>query len=293
MRKRAGRSLGTAALAGKPIASVVIPAHNESAVIGRTLDSLADGSAAGKLDIIVVANACTDGTAQIASREGVRVLETPISGKAHALRIGDEACAAFPRIYLDADVVLTGEDVQQLIAPLGRNGVLAASPTPRWNLASASWIMRHVHKVHDALVAPSRGLAGVGVYVLGEAGHARAFPIPEVVISDDEWVERSFYPNERVVVTSARCVVRPATNVSAHLRRRVRVRLGNRQLDSLGKPAQSDRLRLKSLGRLVTQRKVSVLDAACYLGVLTADRLMTRRQRDGDIAWSTDPSSRS
>ena len=73
--------------------------------------------------------------------------------------------------------------------------------------------MRRVHKVHDVLVAPSRGLAGVGVYVLGEAGHARAFPIPEVVISDDEWVERSFAPNERVVVASASSVVRPATNV--------------------------------------------------------------------------------
>ena len=53
-------------------------------------------------------------------------------------------------------------------------------------------------------------------------------------------------------------VVRPARTLRAHIRRRVRVRQGNRQLDSLGMPAQEGRLRLgRSVGWWPTVRKPS------------------------------------
>ncbi len=275
-----------------PIASVVIPAHNESAVIGHTLESLLEGARPGEFEVVVVANACRDDTAQIASRMGARVIETPIGGKPHALRLGDESCATFPRVYLDADISLTAESVRELVAALSRDHALAASPRPQWDLGQATWVMRRVHRVHDVLVAPSRGLAGVGVYVLSEAGHARAFPVPDIVC-DDEWVERSFDPTERVVVTSASSVVRPATNVRDHLRRRVRVRRGNRELDALGKVARHERLSLASLYRAVAHRDATALAAACYLGVMTVDRVVTRAQRSNEIEWATDASSRS
>ncbi len=44
-----------------PRASVVIPAHNEEHVIGRCLDRLAQ-SASSELEVVVVANGCTDRT---------------------------------------------------------------------------------------------------------------------------------------------------------------------------------------------------------------------------------------
>ena len=59
-----------------PLASVVIPAHNEEAVLGRCLRVLLAGSTPGELDVVVVANACTDRTAEIAREAGVRVVET-------------------------------------------------------------------------------------------------------------------------------------------------------------------------------------------------------------------------
>ncbi|MFL6143617.1 MAG: glycosyltransferase [Labedaea sp.] len=276
----------------KPVASVVVPAHDEEAVLGRCLDVLLAGARPGELDVVVVANACTDRTAAVAQRPGVRVLSTSKPGKANAIRLGDAECVTFPRVYLDADVELSAGSVRALAAALGRPGVLAGAPVPDWDLAGASWLARRVHRVHERLIGPSRGLAGAGVYVLGAEGHARAFPLPDL-ISDDGWVHRSFTAAERAVVPAARSLVRPARTVRAHLKRRVRVRLGNRQLAALGKPAADGPLRLGSLGALVRARTVNPLDAACYLGVLLADRVLSRRRSGGaEVAWSRDGSSR-
>jgi len=88
----------------EPAVSIVIPAHNEEAVIAGNLRRLLDGSRPGEFDVIVVANACQDGTARAAATvEGVRVLDTEVPGKPNALRMGDAECATFPRLYLDAD----------------------------------------------------------------------------------------------------------------------------------------------------------------------------------------------
>ncbi|MFI9555983.1 glycosyltransferase [Nonomuraea endophytica] len=274
-----------------PVASIVIPAHNEEAVIAAGLDRLLDGAAPGEFEVIVVANACADATVSAAARPGVRVLETSVAGKANALRMGDAACGVFPRVYADADVGLDADSARALAAVLARPGVLAAAPRPVWDLEGATWVARRVHRVHDALVAPHRALAGVGVYALGKEGHARVFPLPDV-LSDDGWVHASFAPHERVVVDGASSVVRPARSVRAHLRRRVRVRLGNRQLAELGRPVNAVPLRLGDLGALLRAGRVSVLDAGCYLAVLLADRLLTRVRRGRPADWGTDTSSR-
>lgn len=272
----------------KPTVSVVIPAHNEEAVIAAALDLLLAGTEPGEFDVVVVANACADGTARAAAREGVRVLETPIPGKVNALRMGDAACQVFPRVYMDADVRVDAASVRALAAAAARPGVLACAPAPEWDLRGTGPVVRRVHRVHDRLIAPSRALAGVGVYVLDERGHERAFPLPDV-ISDDGWVDGCFAGEERVVVAEARSVVRPARTVRAHLRRRVRVRQGNRQLAELGRPART--LRAGALGALLAARAVSPLDVACYLAVLALDRLLTKIQGDR-ASWGTDAGSR-
>ncbi|PZG42313.1 hypothetical protein C1I98_19980 [Spongiactinospora gelatinilytica] len=275
------------------MATVVIPAHNEETVVGAGVKTLLDGAEPGEFEVIVVANACSDRTAEVARKAGARVVETAEPGKANALRLGDAACRSFPRVYLDADVRLSAASARALVAAARRPGVLACAPVPDLDMAGVGWLSRRLHKVQERLVEPTRGLAGTGVYVLSEEGHARVFPMPDV-ISDDGYVHASFAPHERVVVSEARSLVRPSRTLSANLNRRVRVRMGNRQLEELGRPVSERRLSLGDLWGLLRARRVSPLDAGCFLAVLVMDKALTRlrAQRGGQVSWGTDATTR-
>ncbi len=81
--------------------SVIIPAHNEEAVIARCLSSLLEGAPSGtaeEVEVIVVCNGCDDHTAQVAREIAPRatVLEIPVASKVAALNAGDEEAAHFP-----------------------------------------------------------------------------------------------------------------------------------------------------------------------------------------------------
>jgi hypothetical protein len=275
------------------IASVVVPAHNEATVIARCLRALAEG-ADGELDVVVVANGCHDDTAAVAGRAGATVVETPIAGKANAIRLGDARCRTFPRLYLDADSELTGTAVRAMVAALADSAAPAAAPTPVFDLSPMSRPARGFHRALHALTADRRGLSGTGAYLLTEAGHARVFPLPDV-IADDAWVHRTFTPDERLVVGGVTTPVRLAHTLPAVIRRRARVRLGNRQLAEFGRPATEPPLRPKALVALVRQRRVSPADAACFLGVLAAERVLARWRglRGRTDTWSSDDTARS
>src|SRR3954470_21776937 len=91
----------------RPRASVVIPAHNEAALIGDCLRVLLEDADAGEFEVVVVCNGCTDDTAGIAADfAGSTVIEVDAASKIAALNTGDEVATTFPRIYLDADVAI-------------------------------------------------------------------------------------------------------------------------------------------------------------------------------------------
>lgn len=147
--------------------SIVIPAHNEAPVIGRLLDSLlADSVPEDDTDILVVCNGCTDETAQVAAARGprVRVVEIPVPSKHAALRAGDDHARSFPRVYVDADVVITGAGVRALVEPLEdeASGILATAPAREIPLAACAWRVRAYYQVWQRLSAVREGLFGRG-----------------------------------------------------------------------------------------------------------------------------------
>ncbi len=258
---------------------MVIPAHQEAAVLGRCLAALLDGPLT--LDVVVVANACTDATAQVARDHGVRVIETPTPGKAHALNLGDQACTTFPRAYVDADVLLPQACLAAcLVALQGPAHVVAPALTV--DLAKASRGVRAWYRVWTALPYITDDLIGSGVYVLSEAGRARFASFPEAT-GDDTFVRRLFAPPERASVRGVSFTVFPPQTLRTLVRVKSRVAAGN---------AEQGAARSSSVQAL-RHRPDLWRDVPVYVAVTLLARVRGRRSaRSGTIAWFRDETSR-
>jgi hypothetical protein len=275
--------------------SLVIPAHNEQAGIGRLLGGLLDAADHGEFDVIVVCNACTDQTAQIARSYGpdVHVIELETPGKSGALRAGDELAAYFPRLYVDADVELTTADVREMTAALTNPQILAAGPVRVLPMAGVSAVVRRYYEVWERLPQVEAGLFGRGVIAFDTIGHARIKALP-AVLSDDLALSEAFAPAERAIVAGARVVVHPPKNIRDLLRRRVRVQTGNTQLDAVGGRTNEAKTNGKVLAQLARSGPRMAINVVVFAAVAVLSKVAARRRvRRGDYTtWSRDESSR-
>lgn len=277
------------------VASVVIPAHDESASIGRTLRALHVGLDGHELDVVVVCNGCSDDTAEVARRAapGARVIEIVQPSKNEAVRVGNAATDVFPRVHLDADIELDGSAVLALLAPLADGEVLATAPLRRVPRAGCSRWVRWYYDVWEALPHVESGLFGRGVVVLCREAQARV-EAQAAMMNDDLWMSDAFSAGERRVVPGAVAVVRPPRTVQDLVRRRVRVATGNAQAARLGVRRPSSRTRARTLVGLAVTRPGLALRMPVFLGVYVVAALGARRAvRAGDFhTWQRDESSR-
>ena len=214
--------------------SVVVPAHDEQAVIDRCLGALLADAAPGELDVVVVCNGCSDDTAERARRHGVKVVELAEPGKIDALNAGDAAVTGFPRIYLDADAVLTTAAARSVARALERGPALAAAPHVRLVTDGVSPLVAWHYRAWAALPVTRTGYLGSGVYAVSQEGHRRIAPFPDV-IADDDYVRRSFAPHERAT-TEGDYEVCPPRTVAGYVHRALRGRAGNVALAVSGIP---------------------------------------------------------
>lgn len=276
-----------------PIASVVIPAHNEASVIAGNLSTLLDGTGPGRLEVVVVCNGCTDETADVARRlSGVRVIEIPEPSKAQAVRVGNAAATAFPRVHLDADVALSGADVLVLAARL-RDGVHAVAPARSLPLDRSSWPVRSYYTVWEQLPQVRRGLFGRGAVALSAEGQRRVDALPRVM-SDDLAVSEAFTEAERRVVAEATVTVHPPRTTKDLVNRRVRVVTGNAQATDLGIRHSASVTTPAVLGRMAARNPRVAVHLPVFLGIGLIARWRSRRAvRAGDFTtWLRDESSR-
>lgn len=277
------------------VASVVIPAHNEAASIGRTLRALHSGVGDDDLDVVVVCNGCTDGTADVARRADphARVLEIPQPSKSEAVRVGNASTHVFPRVHLDADIELSGAAVLELLAPITRERVLATAPLRRLPREGCSPWVRWYYDVWESLPQVESGLFGRGVVVLSEEAQARVAHLSGM-LNDDLGMSDAFSAAERRVVASAVAVVRPPRTVRDLVRRRIRVATGNVQAAHLGARRAASRTRLRTLLGLAVARPGLAVRLPVFLGVYVAAALGARLAvRAGDFTtWRRDESSR-
>src|SRR5262245_54962863 len=144
-------------------ASVVIPAHNEATVIGRLLSALPSKTAAGDIQVVVACNGCTDNTADVARGYGATVVEGKHPSKIAALNAADEVAVAYPRLYIDADVLVTGKTVTDLIEALSDGDLLCAAPPSKMDLEGRAWPIRAYFRVWKSVMLAREGYIGSGV----------------------------------------------------------------------------------------------------------------------------------
>jgi cellulose synthase/poly-beta-1,6-N-acetylglucosamine synthase-like glycosyltransferase len=110
--------------------SVVVPAYNEKAGIAATVRSLAGGDHVGGIEVVVVDDGSTDGTADIVEELGLpnlRVVCTPNRGKPSALNTGVAMASHDLIVMVDGDTVFEPDSVRQLVQPFADPSVGAVA----------------------------------------------------------------------------------------------------------------------------------------------------------------------
>jgi len=113
-----------------PMISVIVPAHNEEAYLGATLDAL-NRQDYGNFEILVVANGCTDGTAGVAREKCSRLVTLDAKGLGVSRNLGGRLAAGDLLVFLDADTLLEPHALRTIAGQFNRRhggGTLKGQP---------------------------------------------------------------------------------------------------------------------------------------------------------------------
>ena len=124
----------------RPLLSIVVPAHDEEAFIGRTLQALHAAAEATGLayEVIVVDDGSTDATAEIARSGGARVVPVVVRQIAAARNAGARVANGEMLVFVDADTIVTGRVLKAAVADMRKGAVGGGAravydeDTPRW-----------------------------------------------------------------------------------------------------------------------------------------------------------------
>jgi cellulose synthase/poly-beta-1,6-N-acetylglucosamine synthase-like glycosyltransferase len=175
--------------------AVLIPAHNEEQLIGRLLRSLHMLDYAPHLfDVCVVADNCTDRTAEVARALGARVYERfddTLRAKGFALqwllkRLRDEGSTADAFVVLDADSVVEANLLRAFDAHLESGGLVIQAHYSVLNASDSA-----VAGLRYAALAAVHYLRPLGRSVLGLSaglkGNGMCFAAPILDRFDWQW----------------------------------------------------------------------------------------------------------
>jgi hypothetical protein len=175
--------------------------------------------------------------------------ETPIPSKAHALNLGDNEAHFFPRLYIDADIVVSRDAILRTADVLRRGAhcpedsrragcddcgscagpILAAAPRVRIRLEHSSWAVRAFYNIWARLPYCTDGMTGSGFYGLSEEGRRRFRAFPPI-ISDDGYVRLLFPPQQRAAVGCVSFELSAPRDLASLVRVKTRSQFDNRQL---------------------------------------------------------------
>lgn len=273
---------------------VLIPAHNEESVIGRCLHALLEHAESDEFRVIVVANGCSDNTGEVARRFGVEVLETPVASKTAALNLGEKQVSEedFPRLYLDADLVLSTESARAMCNALHESEALAVAPKFEFDFAGCSWAVRAYYRVWERMSYFDAGRIA-GAYALSKEGRERFGEFPEL-ISDDGYVRMHFAPAERRTLQKHVVVLSVPRHLRDLLRIKIRSKFGTSELRDKHPHLFANENADSSLSalRMLTNPRLWRFGWVYMLVNLAAHQQARRRRYNKNLVWERDTSSR-
>ncbi len=275
--------------------TVIIPAYNERNVIAKALEPYRFLlKKHGDLEVVVVANGCSDGTERFVEREfpEVRLVSLTQGSKTAAINAGLEFASFEHVLVQDADIVIRPLSLEILISRTGAQSYLLGSPYPQVQLQEASWAVKAYYRFWELTPIFQAGMTCSCCYILSPLAVRAVYPLPEV-IADDGYVKATLGPDNITIFNDVYCEVSAPENLWSLIKIKSRARLGNRQLrQQNGMNPSSGKNSIKRLALLMWEER-AFISGAIYFAVVVACSLRARWQNMvGQNRWERDESSR-
>lgn len=166
--------------------SIIIPAYNEEKLIGRCLASILAADIPVEHEVIVVNNASTDRTKEIAqSFRGVKVVDESAKGLTKARQAGFKASSGEILVYFDADTIIPKDWFKNTLAIYDQNPQIVGVSGP-YHYENLNLIERFLEWLYYAVcfhgvnliykLIPNHG----GIFLLGGNFSVRRWVIEKI-----------------------------------------------------------------------------------------------------------------
>ncbi len=278
------------------MATVIVPAHNESSVIESCLDSIVNQS--GIDHIIVPCNGCTDDTVNIVKSKYPSVvcldIETP--SKTNALNVAEEKAielgVSYPIFYIDADTQLSENAIPHITKAMRDSTTQLAAPTPIIDTSDSSFLVKTYYKVWINLPYIKEGVIATCSFIVSEEGRKRFDKFADV-IGDDGFIRCHFKNKEISNIEGAEIYIRAPKDIFSLVKIKTRARLGNMELIARNKCPVIEN---KNYGNVMKKRLLSkdFFSTCIYILIALVIRVRAHLQfkKLDDYEWEKDTSSR-
>lgn len=218
------------------IPAIIIPAYNERNVIERTLTPIYPGIMNGDFSIVLAVNGTTDDTVNFVKQYFPHVicLDIEMGSKTNAINEAEKLAIGFPRVYMDADVVVTHSGINSLIKSLkNSDSPLLVAPKAQMDFSRSSYLVKAFYNAwFKTKFYAAQGFGG-GVYGLNKAARNEFDQFPKI-IADDGFIREVVSRSQQTVVNECISIVSAPRDIRSLIKIKSRSKLGNMELKEKG-----------------------------------------------------------
>lgn len=275
--------------------TVIIAAFNESAVIQDTIMALLSDKP--QFQIVVICNGCTDDTAKVVQENFKSVICHSVkqASKSLAIRYAESLKPGFPRLYLDADIILRGVDVTALfeISKSVQTPFLLIPGSKVVDEECSYWVKKFYRAWYQSPHVIDSGY-GAGAYLINESGRARFSVWPQLT-ADDAFVRTQFNLAETKVTNNYLAQVKAPRTLWSLIKVKTRSKFGNLQLGKFFRESKHSRHDVERRDQIhdPSHPRIALSDKLVYLFVNTVSFAFAKLQiKTGNEKWHRDESNR-